>query len=649
MRSAKPLVYGLATVALTLAAGASAQAAPPLRCLPSPSGAPGRPWPPKFLTAPDAPSRSLDDTAWTGALGIDIGFGTGTLSKFRGGHSGNDNYLSWIIYTDTSAASPDGLWVGFSDGAAQGHIFHITFNAGTPAPGDDLGKSDGSGWKSEYWTRGSPTDAWTKLANAPAWFDGDVRMWVSGTSSYQWAVQMKVPRDATGTNGIKLPAQFEMWWQVERFMGTIVSVYTWPDATQAPNPTLGVFPDYTQWGLFDASGAACSEGIAFDAGDIGVATGGPGSMLTNSINPRGANQMTVRPHNLDGTQVNANTIQARFRLANWGAQIADPEAPWGDITGGGAVPNASAIPGLGTADISFPWTPTTAERCLYTNQTGCPPGSPLDHDPHQCMQVILSALSGGPITFRNDSAYRNMDIAPSSRFVADAQIGSGKNGGSRPLPSPDNHDYYLHVDVKNMPARIDPEKRSEASGGGRSGGGLSVDQAWAAIRYPGRFQGQLPTLNQISDVLPTYRVHTYQDTGKTMVRDGVRYKIVKQLTSFGYFADHQGPLVGWRSQIRAQDRGLEVIIPDKLYRVFPLFGIAHVTTGILACENADVCKERVLPPGPGPICRTTGGCCCDVGAPGRGLGVGLAAPALLLLLVAGWWSWRKRGRRARGG
>jgi hypothetical protein len=49
-----------------------------------------------------------------------------------------------------------------------------------------------------------------------------------------------------------------------------------------------------------------------------------------------------------------------------------------------------------------------------------------------------------------------------------------------------------------------------------------------------------------ASVIPTYIVHSYYDTGKTVTIKDVKHPIYQPLTSFGYFIQHTGLFFGWQ-------------------------------------------------------------------------------------------------------
>ncbi len=461
---------------------------------------------------------------------------------------------------------------------------------------------------------------------------------------YYWAFEMRVPIDPNinpsnpnnYNTGLPLGSKFVMWFQTEIVMSGVASLKPWPTTTPIMNqndPTT--FSDYTQWGVFhNGDGFTCPSGISFTGMDIGVEDNGAASPLTNrlhfQLDNSGTqtvnNRLTVRISN-PGASIPSGDLRARFRLADWGSQqVTSIDQSWDEIRPTTIKTNVNAI-GTGYGDaINFDWAlaqnDTVDNRCTYDDPpppepalTGCPNPSPRGRDAHQCMAVQLQAVSG-VLTFNNDSIVRNMDVATASKFERSAQIGVGQNGARTPLAATNNRDYYLLLDTQNMPGQVklqrEPAKSSPPSldtnrasqdvnrpealqsvkntaafdshlEGPRPH--LSAEQALAFIKGPNT-SAQHYDVNDLAAALPTYRIHAFQDTGQVITRSGVSYKVVDEMTSFGYFVDHQGTLTGWRAGLTGQS--LETIIPDRFWRLKSVNGIGMVNTSLEAIEERPI-------------------------------------------------------------
>jgi hypothetical protein len=96
---------------------------------------------------------------------------------------------------------------------------------------------------------------------------------------------------------------------------------------------------------------------------------------------------------------------------------------------------------------------------------------------------------------------------------------------------------------------------------------------------------QIPPLEKdpyakLRETKPTYQVHAFYDTGRTLTHKGRTFKILAPESSFGYFVDHQGELVGWRHELT----GAQQIAPDYYRIAVPENGDATITTTIEAIE-----------------------------------------------------------------
>jgi hypothetical protein len=188
------------------------------------------------------------------------------------------------------------------------------------------------------------------------------------------------------------------------------------------------------------------------------------------------------------------TIQARFRLANWGTEqlFTDPTdiGQFSDVRGGGAVCLPTGAPPCTTQTVAagsqvaihFNWqlgndgTLGDSEYCAYGLQppggatcdlTTCPkdmsdPTHPRDqvkastgpctvaHGKHECMLVELSAPNSD-VNFVQASAYNNMDFAQMSTVAREALIDARKLPKA---PGQTVQDIFFYVVPRNMPASL---------------------------------------------------------------------------------------------------------------------------------------------------------------------------------------------------
>ncbi len=134
----------------------------------------------------------------------------------------------------------------------------------------------------------------------------------------------------------------------------------------------------------------------------------------------------------------ANSVQGRFRIADWGSQIGvggswtDVATVWTSATA--ATGTNAATAGRGLLNCINPPFNATNNSCYQL-----PAGAPTD----QCLLVELAQSNGSGMRFVHDSARRNMDFVNASTFERSAEISLK---GLAPLPgSPGTRDVYLYV------------------------------------------------------------------------------------------------------------------------------------------------------------------------------------------------------------
>lgn len=417
----------------------------------------------------------LDDPRWTGALhqGFPMVGGTSEHALFRALYDtvGSDNflYLSWWVKVDGSPDphpdNGDHFYVGFqaSLGSTAMVIKVVPFNFTsalsniTNQPAESIGGSPGVGSITTFTKTGAAD--WVSVSTDPDWINENTRIWLdTNLTNNQYAIQMRVPlRPSAGsiTNaaGPNLSTDFRMWYSVRVALpGSLPTFYSCPDHQEPSGSGLTEqFPDPNIWGRYHLGTVDCASGVSLSYDDIGT-TNTPTSRVRLSPN---TNRLFARPKNASGHSIPARTIKARFRLANWGSMLRDPNAPWDDIPGGAAVPHSadyptgtSVAPGQAplppnpptsppnpTSTIWFDWPISSTDSAPYINGT---------KNPDQCMIV---SLTGAGVAFTQDSACRNMrfDTTSVSEHTADIDI-----RGLAPISS-QPRDVYILVEKINMP------------------------------------------------------------------------------------------------------------------------------------------------------------------------------------------------------
>ncbi len=609
-------------------------------CVPMAQGVPGLSTAPNwFDSAAGAPPlrQDVDDPRWTGAYNRGHGDGTGLEAEFRGIYMNPDwrakksLFLQWrVLYDGNLNNGLDRLYVGFNNGGAAAADTLLLKIVAYNSSGANINcQAAGS---LQAFTMDPVTGLGTALSNVPNWVN-QVRVWLTRTP-IGWTINLYLPYDPAAAglysdNGIKLPDPFQMFYQIyvltsTRKTGTTVVggfvPHKWPLTSSSVFSGLSgdVYPHppsaAAQWDAFHLS-TGPGDPICPIAGGVSITYSGIGNMVDGGAPniiikyrktlspPRPVNTLFANINNQTGDSIPVGGITARFRIADWGSVIMDPTAPWQDIRGGGAVSNEVAIPaGLfavapgNPPPLHFDWTLNDQEMDPYINS-----GKPSD-------QCILVELTGAGITFFSDSARQNHLIQAASEVRKSAQISIE---GLEPIGGT-HRDVYVAVETVNMP----PPSTDEHDGnGGNTGEGGDVigirgtenqpsgaktrvvwdDEKLALLRQRDIGsktlnelvqRGWIETvatggvrLERILDLVPTYRVHVYHDTGEHLTVDGVDYPILAAQTSFGMLLDHVGPFTGWEHALAFPPGALQEEIAQNFYRVHvPNNG--KITTGV---------------------------------------------------------------------
>lgn len=583
---------------------------------------------------------AIKDPRWRGAVNQSFGAGIAEDASFRAVwyETAGKRYLyfSWHVKFDSDPDSTiDRLYVVIAPSASGGtrplvvdiQPFTDTADHLTAEPPDAIvagrrrivaGPNPGEGIGTNE-----------VLGNLPDWLN-ETRVWRSGTAAAQgqWAIHMRVPidpaaTDVDGDNGLRLTTSFNMWYEFRiaeaaraDASGTGITggvlrlnipagVSLTGGGTVFPNPnTAGQGENYTYGVVAGINGISCPavNGISIQYLDIGT-TNVPDSF----IHPTNSNTFVARPRNNSGALVAASAINATFRLADWGSSRTD--AAWTTIQSG--VTNSGSIDSM---------TQANATNDIRFSRAGMAAAFPnVAAEPHQCMLV---ELSGAGLLFTTSSVVRNMDFVLNSKDVRPATI-SVK--GLPPISSAPR-DVYLAVEKINMPAQTQRDL-------GQFGPVMVADvrpshdddqeslfnkvQAARTLVKRGfnpdkhakpaqRLALMLDALREVratpddlDQLFPTYRVHVYYDTGETWTVDGATYPLLGLHPSFGFYAYHEGPLLGFNTQLRGAIRLAENFY---LLRV-PNNGSAKITTilhGISPGEENQMEPEEPIQAWPKP-------------------------------------------------
>ncbi len=587
----------------------------PTFCFPVAQGVPGQPGGPNWYDNSAAAPRPFDDSTedprWRGAFSHSFGDGAGRHLDFRGLNvmEGGSRHilLSWRVLVGPAEPGGDTLFLGLSAGAA-GPAMIVSVRIATAAS-TTAGTAAGGAYTAEAWVRPAGAGAsWpAQPGAAPAWVTARARAWINypsaATPLLDWGVQLAIPMGVQlspdPANSIVLTdgSDFRMWYAaylqtpVAGPGGASVVEYFWPGTTGVAS---GTFPDPAVFvdcrAAVSINDAACTaDGVSIQVMDVGTrnadGTARPSASYIQ-VDMIGSPPSVAAPHNnmffarptfpASASNAQKQAIRARFRLANWGTHVGDlTPASWSDVPGGEEVQF-----NLAQSECRFIWPLAASDPLLARFRSGA-------IQSHQCMLVELSSVFPGGETFICSSVYRNMDFVNASRFTREAEVSVR---GLTPLNA-QPRDVYLYVDARNMPVVIPPDQDKDRPkpppvddpDQPQHPDAPGLAESMAALReFPG--QGRLTRLDPdyLRLYLPTYRVHSYHDTGRTTtLLGGGSRKILRAQSSFGYFVNHEGKLYGWRHSLE----GAQQIGPN-FYRVaVPNNDAVRIRTTINADEN----------------------------------------------------------------
>ncbi len=633
----------LSTAILTWVSPASAQL-----CINSPSFVPGLSGPPIWSGSSGTVRIDLNDPRWANAVLTRFPQDpTGSEAAFRIIKSGNQLSVSFHAITDPAISANDAIYFGFSESGTVAHVARINLPSSGVEPiaptifhawDRSAGTWTDSGAVKPSWL--TEPAAWRRAATAPT-NPGDPG-YEAVKAGVAWGINFKVdlPSAASTTD-----FRVFLGMHVTTSSGSID--YYRPDYPGGTSLITGTIvpqgSDTTAWQSVTALGTACASGISLSWSNMGT-TNTPSSAIDTS--PGSTNVFFADPSGI-ASPVD-NKVLAKFRIAHWGSTIADPQAPWTDITGATAVASVG-----GTSHIH-------TFNCVPSGSGTCPTlGS--GEDPHQCMLVELRAGSAAPagLQFETPAAYRNMDFADLSTLSRTAQISI--KGLQTITGQAKERDVYLYVKESNLPphgndpiwlpggrmasarrfaeepppvikprvekpkdvklekpvkgvAAVPPKPQAPQDAKAQVAPEPAAAQAPPA-QQPSEFGAASPHEALVS-VWPTYEVHVYYDTGTVVKIDGQDQKVLRPMVPFGFFLQHDGPLYGFTSAFEAQNGVVLQELSPHFYKVtIPNEGSISVETTITAEE-----KPKSATGGgttPCPACPPKGHRCqCDVpGAP----------------------------------
>ena len=589
--------------------------------IPSAAGVPGISGPPNWFSGEATFNPDLDDVRWRGAVKRTFGSGSGGSNYFRATQATvaaqKFIYLTFrAAFVQQLSDADDLIYLGLQKhSTASAMVARITAHgaAFTPA-GPPSANPPANIAAVDIWTLSG--GVWTFQPMTPMWISQNARAWlqeagdVPADPNNRWAVQLRIPANTVGgitdNSGPNLGTDFDMWYLIHGNTGgnpTILADYRTAGTTTENDLSDLNYPLPANWDEFQlTSAAATSGGVAIYWGDVAVSNvaHGEGTLIDN----HNSNTFLARPRNYSTADIAAGNINATFLIANWGSVVGDPNMPdfstgsWDYVPGNDE--NTPVISGSACNHIPAGNPPPALAPIQLTTvmNLAVPPKSL-----HQC---VLVTLSGANINFLNDAIYQNMNFDSASLLQREAEISVV---GLKPF-APTPRDVYLAVEKLNMApnskadegqflkASMERLMRSDERLGGKlkraqsilsdTGGETQSDRLQVLIRVLAEVG---VTQEELDLLFPTFRIHVYHDTGERVARpDGTERPVLREQSSFGIYAYHEGTLDGWASSIQGAQR-----IEENLYLIpVPNDGTAKITVKVQAVDQ----REDRLPEDP---------------------------------------------------
>ncbi|HEU4881804.1 MAG TPA: hypothetical protein VFT45_06155 [Longimicrobium sp.] len=601
----------------------------PTYCVPDISGVPGSN-PAEFdwwtvAVDPNSLRFSPENPDWLGSFSLSEGVGANRHLHFRvlrGDVGGQPHlFLSWVMRASDNQLAIDRLNVVLGDGTNYVAL-QVRLNTGASTVAGTQNAGTFTYRLHSCAVSGGGVITTTGVATTDgAALETTGRMWVDTTSPQRqlhtrWGFQLAIPLGAawapTALN-IPLSDAFKLWYEAWASVGMNAVPYdtfTAPVGVQTTSvfeivPATGTPLNTSHMLDMTTAAAGCATGVELNWGSVGVrnvdGTARPPGQIQldlgkayppnnapyntshtpNVALPQFQNQFFAVPANIAGLSVaQREALRARFSLANWGSQYSTGTASsWRPVPGGEDVNYTTA-----NGEARFVW-PTVADSYTTTlvrninkflNGGVLPPEA---QNPHQCMLVELSSTDPTVVITRS-SVYTNMNVASASTFRRLAEISVV---GLDPIATP-ARDVYLYLQTFNMPKVV-----KDGDGRPSLGNQGFLNDSHATFSAVGS-QERPREVEEVAAFYPTYIVHAYHDTGRKLkLEDGSQVPILEPQTSFGYFMQHAGDLVGWETRIYDAEK-----ISETLYRLaVPHKGSRYVETAIQARESA---SEPPLPP-----------------------------------------------------
>jgi len=620
---------------------------------------------------------------------------TGTDGRYRIMVDSAYTELSVSFQAPTDLSSPssaDKIYFAFTtDGITAGLAKGISIsvnNSGGTDPADAVVIQ-------EYAYNGATWNA--PLTPPPSWLVAP-SVWRNNVQhDAAWGINFKINLAGAGLSAAA-PFKIFLGLHKEDEVNSALSVnLSSPSPTGALVPNTLFVADPNHWANAAAINAGCPDGIALDGTQISSDAIDTGLPAPNEVNTTSGaiNHFFARPAIPAAIAVGLSSGEflAKFHIANWGS-IADPAAAWtplpGDEPGGAGrwVRNGDA-PALNPSVLGLTCSANTAT-------TTC--GIPTPTEAHQCMYVELKEAPVNTVAIKTATAFTNMWFKPLSNFSAPAEI-SVKGLKAKLFHDDKPRDVYVYVYPKNLPphgnepiylptdkmaatrrfaetpppiygrvnnqvagvdakppanlatpailARPAPRKPAVVPAAAKTGGAGNPQVPLRPLPLPTTGIGDLDLdpRQALGAVWPSYDVHVYYDSGKTITINGKTTKQLVPMFPFTSFHSHEGPLYGFSHSFKLEGGAeLQELRPDVFLLHIPSEGVAHVVTSITAIETPKGHgPPGGCPKGPPPV-EFNGHCGCRV--PGQTSGG--RAPLTLLAAGALGLAFARRSRSRRG-
>lgn len=565
-------------------------------CLLPPAWVPGLSGAPTWFagSAGVAVRPELDDPRWGGApirkfptdpTGADAAFRHVMYVVYEGG---SYQYILSVtlqaLFDDNGASANDAVYFGISNAlgagsASQARLVRIRpslLSSVNPSAPSEYTVFSCDGVPSGTWQ-----DCWSSAdGSAPSWLTemGTWRGYMPASNPENaklggsvWGVAFKINLSALGLDP---SSQFRVFRAVDIEMsgGNLVH-HTDPKGISSswmqssiPVPA-NPYATSNGWVPFDPIGNYCVDGANLSWPQIGVLESG--SSLGSNIQTSLPNTFRAQPDVSGLTFLERGRLLATFSIANWGATIADPTAPWDVFS------------------YDQPWVEATQSMDYSCVQAvGAPNRCPqlgVGQASHQCIQVQLRS-AGADVPFASAAAYRNMDFVTLSSLSREATISieglQAITGVAR------DRDVYLYVQKRNMPSQSNESLvlDGEALWGAREAAEVppvpNIGSDGPVVVRPTQSPHQI-----LLSTWPSYVVHPYYDTSETIAGRGAVLKQVVPMIPFGYFAEHRGRFYGFADSLQGAQGVVVEQLSEDLYKVrVPNESAVKVVTTLVAAE-----------------------------------------------------------------